>query len=317
MIALLIDTAGQSFRLSLKEVNQWQPEDGFLWLHFDYALDVAIDWINDQSEINDVAKEYLLAEDTRPRVAHIKNSLLVSLRGINLNPGSDPEDMIAVRLWADQYRVISTTRRNLLSISEIAGGMEEDGEPANSSLFIVELISRIVDRMDDNINGIEERLADCEEQVIGLGSTSLRKQLSEIRRESLALRRYLAPQREALSRLCNEKIPWMGTNSIYRLREVADQQIRYIEELDSIRDRAMIIHEELVSSLSEQMNARMYVLSLVTVIFLPLGFLTGLFGVNVGGIPGAENKAAFYFFVGILTGLALVLLFFLKRKKWL
>ena len=317
MIALLVDAAGRSSRLTLEEVDGWQPEDGFLWLHLDYSLDSAIEWLNDNSKLNDVVKEYLLTEDTRPRTAYIKDSLLLSLRGINLNPGSNPEDMVAVRLWADQYRVISTTGRGLLSIAEIAGDMESDGEPGDSSHFIVDLISRIVGRMDDNVTSIEERLADCEEQVIEFGSTPLQRQLSEVRRESLALRRYLAPQREALSRLCHEKLSWMGNNSILRLREVADQQIRYVEELDSIRDRAMIIHEEIVSSLSEQMNSRMYVLSLVTVIFSPLGFLTGLFGINVGGIPGSENKAAFLFFVGMLVGVVLVLLFFLKRKKWL
>ena len=67
------------------------------------------------------------------------------------------------------------------------------------------------------------------------------------------------------------------------MREVSDQLARYLEDLDEARDRAAVTQEELVNRLSEQMNNKMYILSIVAAIFLPLGFLTGLLGINVGG----------------------------------
>jgi zinc transporter len=73
--------------------------------------------------------------------------------------------------------------------------------------------------------------------------------------------------------------------------------MRYIEELDTIRDKVSLIQEELSNKLSEQMNKKMYVLSIISVIFLPLTFLTGLLGINVGGIPGAQNENAFLHFL--------------------
>ncbi|MEE4164807.1 MAG: CorA family divalent cation transporter, partial [Desulfocapsaceae bacterium] len=96
-----------------------------------------------------------------------------------------------------------------------------------------------------------------------------------------------------------------------------DHLLRYIENLDSTREQATVIHEELVSNLSEQLNSRMYVLSVITTIFLPLGFLTGLFGINVGGIPGSGSKSAFTVFVLILAAIVLAVLVLFKKKRWL
>ena len=98
---------------------------------------------------------------------------------------------------------------------------------------------------------------------------------------------------------------------------MGDRLAQYIETLDSIRERAAVSQEELVNQISEESNSRMYVLSIVSAIFLPLGFATGLLGINVGGIPGAENHYAFAIFIGILVALAGGLLVFFRYKKWL
>ena len=98
--------------------------------------------------------------------------------------------------------------------------------------------------------------------------------------------------------------------------ENAEHLIRYLEDLDSVRDRAAVTQEELGARMSEQMNNRMYVLSIVTMIFLPLGFLTGLLGINVGGMPGVENQYAFTTVVVIILVSACVQIWYLKRNKW-
>lgn len=315
--AFLLDGAGGAKPLSREEAKHWLPEHGILWLHFNYADSQTVQWINDDAQLNDVSKESLLTEETRPRTTTIHDNLLLALRGVNLNPGSDPEDMISLRLWADQHRIITTIKRNLLSVRDIVESFENGEGPCNSSEFIVYLAERLINRMSGTIDDIEDRLADLEEEVLGVGNPKLRQQLSEIRRESIALRRYLAPQREAMIRLYGEKISWLSENDQFRLRATTDELIRYIEDLDSIKDRSMVIHEELVSNLSEQMNNRMYVLSLAAAIFLPLSFLTGLFGINVGGIPGSDSKTAFPLFVLTLGAIAITLLILFKKKKWL
>jgi zinc transporter len=102
-----------------------------------------------------------------------------------------------------------------------------------------------------------------------------------------------------------------------RLREISDRLVRHIEDIDAVRERAALAQEELSSTVSEQMNERMYVLSIVAAIFLPLGFFTGLMGINVGGMPGVEDGEAFWVVVAMCVGLMLVLGVVFRLKKWL
>ena len=101
------------------------------------------------------------------------------------------------------------------------------------------------------------------------------------------------------------------------MREASDQLSRYLEDLDEARDRAAVTQEELVNRLSEQMNNKMYLLSIVAAIFLPLGFLTGLLGINVGGIPGADSKLGFTTFLILLLTVVIFQFWLFKKKKWL
>ncbi|MFH1215461.1 MAG: zinc transporter ZntB [Pseudomonadota bacterium] len=315
--ALLLDGKGGAQPLSSRQIKDWKHEDGCLWLHLDYTDPAARQWLTDESNLDDIAIEALLTEETRPRTTLLHEGLLVALRGVNLSPGSNPEDMVAIRVWLDGHRIISSQKRRLLSIEDMVHNLKEGDGPASAGEFIVDLCSRLIYRMGDTLENIEEEVAELEEEVLSTASNSLRKALSSIRRESIALRRYLAPQREALTRLQAEKVSWITDNDRLRLREVIDCLIRYIEDLDAIRDRAMVTQEEIVNRLSEQMNMRMYVLSLVAAIFLPLGFFTGLLGINVPGIPGAENPWAFQTFILFLIIIVLLQVLLFKKKNWL
>ena len=118
-------------------------------------------------------------------------------------------------------------------------------------------------------------------------------------------------------RVYHDKIIWINEYEKIQLREITDQLIRHIEELDTIKDKVALIQEELVNKLSEEMNTKMYVLSIISAIFLPLGFLTGLLGINVGGIPGADNPNSFYIFILILIGLVAIQVVVFKKRKWI
>ena len=224
------------------------------------------------------------------------NGLLLTLRGINPTPGADPEDMVAVRMWSDGKRIITTRRRRLQAAFELSEAIEKGVGPCNAGEFVESLTDKMVERMADVVDGLSDEVDDLEESVLTMESYELRPLIAELRRHTIGLRRYLAPQREAVSRLFNEKLEWLTDMDRSRLRESADRTTRFVEDLDLARERAVVVQEELTSRLSEKMDRTMYVLSIVAAIFLPLGFLTGLLGINVGGIPGAEYTGSFAIF---------------------
>jgi zinc transporter len=147
-------------------------------------------------------------------------------------------------------------------------------------------------------------------------SRELRSDLAELRRVTIMLRRYIAPQRDALRQLVNLDLPWMQRHHRDHLLEISDRVTRYIEDLDSVRDRASVINDELGNRLTERMDRTMYLLSLVTMIFLPLTVISGMLGMNVGGIPGEGATWGFIITCLIFLGIGLVEVWLIRRLRW-
>ena len=115
----------------------------------------------------------------------------------------------------------------------------------------------------------------------------------------------------------NLDLEWFDKKYKNEIHESLERLYRYIEDLDLIKERAYILLEEYRNTLAQQTNKVMYIFSLVAFLFLPLTFLTGLFGVNVGGIPGGSYPQAFALFCGAMALLGGFLLYLFKRKRWL
>ena len=101
------------------------------------------------------------------------------------------------------------------------------------------------------------------------------------------------------------------------LREQANRITRYVEDLDLVRERALVVQEELLNRIAQEQNARMYLLSIVAAIFLPLSFLTGVFGMNVGGLPGVENKGAFLLVAIGMLAVGVAIVAWMRWKRWI
>jgi len=315
--ALLLDGKGHARPLSPEELDRWQPEDGILWLHLDYTLDSTRHWLERDSGLPELAREALLAENTRPRAAILDEYLLLALRGVNTNPGADPEDMVSIRLCVGARMVVSTRKRRLLSVSKLLELFELGDGPRSSAELIIRLSELMVEQMGVTVEELEEQLSDLELDLLTQPGAEMRQAVRNLRRQTVTLRRYFAPQRDAFNQMLSERLSWFTTEMKLELREISDQLLRHIEDLDIIRERAAMAQEELASQQGEQLNLRMYVLSIISAVFLPLGFLTGLLGINVGGIPGAEDEHAFGLFVGILFVLVGGLLILFRRWRWI
>lgn len=315
--AFLLDGAGGGRLLTWEEVQQWQAGDGLLWLHLNFSEPDTLHWLRSDSGLDELVVDALVADDTRPRAASLKGGLLMSLRGVNMNPGADPEDMVSIRLWITEQRIVSTRRRRLLSVDDMVQSLRHGDGPKDSGEFVATLCDCLSRRMSDVIDQAEDSVDQLEESVLVAERRVLRSELAALRRQTIALRRYISPQREALNRLQSESLPWFGERSRLRVREIADRMVQFVDALDSVRDRAAVTQEELASQLSEEANRRMYLLSVVAAVFLPLGFLTGLMGINIGGMPGVENSQAFWLFSGVLTLLIVAEVLYFRYNKWL
>jgi zinc transporter len=235
----------------------------------------------------------LTADETRPRCTVHGQGILLNLRGVNLNPGAEPEDMISVRFWLEEHRVIGVWVRPLQATGDLIAAITRGEGPVSPGDFVAKLALRLADRAEPSVAALNEQIDDLEDGVWGAESGNQRSRLSNLRRSAIELRRYFLPQRDALTTLEIEDARWLTQPDRARLREASERVNRFGEELDAIRDRAQIVHDQIMDQRAEGMNQRMLVLSVIAAIFLPLGLLTGLLGINVGGVPGTDNPNAF------------------------
>lgn len=319
IFAYLLDGQGGGRAVGWEEIRAHSPErEGILWLHCHPQGSVSRPWLERESGIDPVLVETLLEEENRPRRVVRGNAMLMSLRGVNLNPGQDPEDMVFLNLWVETWRVITLRTRRILAIDDLREQIEAGHGPRDSGELLFHLAHRLVDRMEPVLTVIEQAIDAFEARCLeGGDDADMEKELSDTRRSIILLRRYLAPQREALTVLSGVWPPWMDDRRLSHMREVAAHVLHFIEELDANRERAALVQEEIDNLLSRRMNHAVYLLTLVTGVFLPLGLLTGLLGVNVGGIPGTENPWAFWIVCAVMAVLAGAGYWIFRRLRWL
>ncbi len=274
-------------------------------------------WIGGRDDIDDVMREALMAVETRPRAVPSDRGLLLVLRGVNMNPGSDPDDMVAIRIWLEPDRIVTTRRRKLLSIQDMRDAIESGKGPGTPGGFVASLVERLADRIGNVVNDIEEAIDLAEEEAESGGVAETRTKISGIRRQTASIRRYLAPQRDALDRLYRQPGTLFSDTEAQELREESDRITRYLEDLDLARERAIVLQEELLARMAQEQNSRMYLLSVVAAVFLPLTFVTGLLGMNVAGLPGTQDPSAFAIASVIMVALGGALVVLFRWMKWL
>lgn len=317
--ALLLDGTGGARALDWAAVAAWKPEDGLLWLNLDYSTAEVMQWLATESGLDPVTISALTDSDPRPRAVAHGEHLMMILRGINNNVGAAPEDMISVRAYIEPRRVLTLRHRASTSVKSIVADLERNAGPRNAgevALLIVErMVEHVVERVDllaDAVAASEDRALEDHEQ-----QADLRRQLADQRRRAIALRRFLAPQREAMTRLGSIHVPFLDAQHRARIHEVGEDMMRAIEELDASRDRATVTAEELASRVAETANQRLYVLSIITAFFLPLGFVCALLGVNVGGVPLQKDDWAFWALCGVFLVGVVAQLWFFRKRRWL
>jgi len=314
--AYLLDGRGGGEQLDWNGIERWTPADGALWLNLDYSAPDVERWLGLHSQIDPLIRDALLDDDPRPRAMAHGDALLLIVRGINVNEGAAPEDMLSIRSWIEPHRVVTLRRRQSRSLKAIAADLDRGAGPTGVGELTAVLVERILEHVAARVDTLGDDIAACEDQVLGETRGELRTQLADQRRRAIALRRFLAPQREAFAKLSQIQVPWLDATARSRIAESADRMTRTVEELDAARDRAAVTQEELQSKIGEATNQRLYVLSIITAVFLPLGFVCSLLGVNVGGVPLQHDEWAFWALCGAFAIIVAAQLWLFRRRGW-
>ncbi|KQM87454.1 magnesium transporter CorA [Sphingomonas sp. Leaf23] len=289
---------------------------GFTWIHLHGEGDAVATWLRDHAHLPEYVIDPLTAVETRPRCDAIGKGAFVNLRGLSDDQLSSADPLASIRLYASAGRVHSVTRRNLTAFRTVVDRVE-GGDVADPGDLIVAFASAITEQLDPLIADLGDTLDECEEALDPARIFEQRRAVTHTRVRAIGYRRFLVPQRSALEKLGQLPGDWLQADDRLHLAAAADRAARMAEEVDSIRERAALIHETLTDLRAEQLDQRSLQIAIVAMVFLPLTFVTGLLGMNVKGIPFADEPWAFAGVVALCIAMSAGIVAWFVRKHWI
>lgn len=293
----------------------------FLWLHLDRTDPGVIAWLGDATagglRLSEATVDALTSTENRPRAFREGDALVTILRGINFNPDAQPEDMVAMQMWCDGTRVVTLRRQRLQTPFDVLATMEQRRGPRTAGDLFTELVEQTVAKMNRSIVDMNDRIDELEAADEDYPVEDILATIADIRRNCLALKRYMSPQHEALLQIGRDPPDWLSETNRRDIRETIDRLSRYIEDLDVSKESALVIQDDINNRATAQSNKTIYMLSIIAAIFLPLSFFTGLLGINVGGIPGMHSDDGFWITVALLVAVLAVQIVVFRKLRWL
>ena len=305
--------AGKAERLDIEQALD-TPGD-LVWVHLTTNNEHAQQWLTETAKAPDYVVDALTTTESRPRCDALGDGAFLNLRGRSNEEMTMSDPLASLRIWATAGRVISVARRSVTAIDDVVklveGGMIRD--PGD---LIAEFASAITEELDPEVGELGDSLDDCEAGLTADKVFELRRGVTKVRVAAIGYRRFLQPQRAALEKLASLPVDWLHDDDRLHLNSAADRAARMAEELEAIRERSALMHEALTDLRAEQIDQRGLLISIIAMIFLPLTFLTGLYGMNVEGLPFAKEPWAFDMVGGICIAIALGILAYFSWHRW-
>ncbi|CAN5239626.1 zinc transporter ZntB [soil metagenome] len=285
-----------------------------VWIHLAGNDPKSVEWLNTQ-DLPSIVVNALVATETRPRTDLVDGGAILNMRGPDEDATNFPDMLASIRIWVTRGLVISLTLRDLMALETLdkdimAGGILDPGD------LVCVLATAITAELDPDVAELGDVLDDCEELFDAKNAFAMRRTIAATRAKAISYRRFVAPQRQALEKLARIDAEWLTDDDRAHLGEAADRAARMAEELEAIRERSALMHEQLTDLRAELIDTRSLVISVVALVFLPLTFLTGLLGMNVDGIPFAHEPWAFAAVCLVSATIALAVGAYFIRAKW-
>jgi zinc transporter len=289
--------------------------DEFLWLHFSLSDGVSESWMRRYLTLPETFYESLLSDMDATHLEQDADSLVARIHDVLFDFTSDTP-VATTSLCVRPRVLVSAHIRPWRSIEQLRTAIQ-GGQVFRSP---VEILARLLrDQASvllDIVRKAKKRLSPMEQQLLGKRISVSRSELGSLRRMLVRLRRLLAPEPAAFFRLLSRPADWITEDELENLQQAAEKFSNAINDTTALVDRVKQLQEELAALVSEQTNRTLFVLTMVTVLALPINLVAGLFGMNVGGIPLAQHRYGFFWVVTPLVALTAFLAYWgLGRRR--
>lgn len=289
---------------------------GPVWLHFNLADTRAQQWLAGCERIPPAARERLLSDDRHIGLHMVGGGLTGLLGDVGYEFEADPEGLGLLHVYVDAHLIV-TARTHPLKVADLLRREFLKGVIAPTPMTV---LVRFAEESSEFFDGIATAQADIindiEDDVLKYRGPREGGELGRVRRLVARLRRHVAAQRQALVTAVHRAPSWCDADELEQLRRACERTDAVAQDLEATQERARLLQEEISNYLGEATNRNLYVLSIITAIFMPITLITGIFGMNIGGLPWLADEGGFFWVMAVMTITALGTLLVLHWRRF-
>ena len=312
-----LDGNGHGETIQPEQVDEFRQKPGFIWFHLDQASPEQCQWLKNQDKIPKVFRNRMLQDLARAQIKVENDTLLFCFFGLNSNTPMHQFDITSLHMWISDNEVITIAPAIIYGLVNIKTTIQLHQAPQTVSDFLVELNFNIASNYAALVQQYQNQLEQLEIESMQIDIINLHQRILELRRKAISLKHLLSPQRNMLeSTSYYKRLSWLSEEDFAYLDDSKNRMVQTLEDIDSMKERALLLYEEVRCHMSEKIEQRIRILTLFSVIFLPILFAATLLGFNMSFISRRTEEITFIATCAILIITIAGLIGWLKRKRF-
>jgi len=299
---------------TIEDINETlvPPADGFFWIDAD-ANDLAV--LQPLFGMHDLAVEDCLTEEEqRPKIELYESHYFIVINSIRF----DDEEIFlrALNIFLGRHYIITVTKQKINELRSLKPLLWEQ-EVNRPDRFLYHLVDLVVDNYFLVGDRIDNRIELLEEHILMHTKKSHLNEIIGLRGEILWLRKILGPQKDVIAALNKKDLKLIDDELQKYFGDIYENALKIAESFDTYRDLMGNLREAYQSSVANRANEIMRVFTAITTIFMPLTFITGIYGMNFDFLPGMHFKLGTYIVLGFMLILGVSMFIIFRKKEWL
>lgn len=300
-------SSGAGEPLDVGQVVQWLAQErsgndpAFVWLHFNLSVAATEEWLKRHLVLSDVFYETLHDGIRSTRIEYVDDTLIAVVNDVLYDFSLDASEISTLWISANRQLLVSVRRKPLRSVDRLHAAVKAGQLFRSPTDLLVHLLRDQAEVLVQIVRDTVTKVDSIEDRLLADRLDNKRVNLGALRRVLVRLQRLLAPEPGSLFRLLNRPPEWINGDDIQELRHSSEEFAAVLNDMAALQERIKLLQEEIAAHINEQNNRSLFVLTIVTVLALPINIMAGLFGMNVGGIPLAQHEYGFWIVVAIVA----------------
>lgn len=279
----------------------------------------AIHNICKQFGIHALVEEDILNTNQRTKVEEFDEYVFLSVKHLNYNAKTDAIDVEQVSLVLSNNFLISFQETTTPIFAQIAERLDKalgGVRSKNIDFLLYKILDTIIDDYFIILDYLSDQSDEIEMEVTDNPNQKTSHEIQILKKKIVTVSKYILPTRELLNRVISGNMQFISTESMNYFKDVYDHAYLISENIDNKKMLMADLMNIYLSNISNKLNYIMKVLTIISTIFMPLSFLTGVYGMNLKVLPGSENPNSIYYFFGTCMLIVFVMLIYFKNKRW-